>query len=59
MPKRSLSIQQRIEQLDQAIEAMLAGADSKPVDLDSGLAPLLHVAAELRDHTASQVLRND
>ncbi len=49
MPKRSQSIQQRIEQLDRSIEVMLAGGDYSSIDLGSGLAPLLHVAAALRD----------
>ena len=44
MAKRSL-----IEQLDQAIEAMLARADAKLLKVDPSLAPLLRVAADLRD----------
>jgi PhnB protein len=48
MPKRSL-----IEQLDDAVQAMLARPDAKPTGADrenaSGLAPLLRIAADLRD----------
>jgi len=44
MPKRSL-----IEQLDDAVHAMLAQPDAKIVGADSGLAPLLQIAADLRD----------
>lgn len=43
MPKRSLS-----DQLDQALEAMLVGADAKAVGIDPGLTPVLDVAGELR-----------
>ena len=44
MAKRS-----RFEQLDQAVQAMLARPDAKFVDVDPALAPLLRVAAGLRD----------
>jgi PhnB protein len=49
MPKRSPNGGQKIEQLNQAIEAMLARPDSKPGKIDAGLAPLLRIAGELRD----------
>jgi uncharacterized glyoxalase superfamily protein PhnB len=39
----------RFEQLDQAVQAMLARPDARLLDLDPALAPLLRVAAELRD----------
>lgn len=39
----------RFEQLDQAVQAMLARPDARLVDVDPALAPLLRVAAELRD----------
>jgi len=38
-----------IEQLDQAIEAMLAQPQAAPPQVDASLAPLLRIAAELRD----------
>lgn len=39
----------QFEQLDQALQAMLVRPDARLVDLDPALAPLLRVAAELRD----------
>lgn len=44
MVKRSL-----MEQLDQAIDAMLAQSYARTVEVDPSLAPLLRIAAELRD----------
>ena len=49
MPKRSLNGGQNIDQLNRAIDAMLAKPDAKPVKVDASLAPLLRVAEELRD----------
>jgi len=49
MPKRSPNGGQKIEQLNQAIEAMLARPDAKPGKIDASLAPLLRIAGELRD----------
>ena len=49
MPKRSLNGGQRIDQLNRAIDAMLATPDAKPAKIDASLAPLLRVADELRD----------
>src|SRR5581483_6267456 len=44
MAKRSL-----VEQLDQAMDAMLAQPQAAPPELEASLAPLLRIAAELRD----------
>ena len=49
MPKRSPAGKPEFEQLDRAIEAMLAGAEAEPRGTDPSLAPLLRIAAELRD----------
>jgi PhnB protein len=56
MPKRSLSgsrnpgnEQKKIEQLNKAVEAMLARADGKPPKVESGIEPLVRIAAELRN----------
>ena len=49
MPKRSLNGGQKVDQLNRAIDAMLARTDAKPVKLDASLAPLLRIADELRD----------
>jgi len=56
MPKRSLSgsrnpgnEQKKIEQLNQAVEAMLARVDGKPPKVESGIEPLVRIAAELRN----------
>lgn len=56
MPKRSLSgnrnpgnEQKKIEQLNQAVEAMRARANSKPGKVDAQLEPLVRIAAELRN----------
>jgi PhnB protein len=39
----------RIEQLERAIEALLAGADGKPVKAEAAIAPLLRLARDLRE----------
>jgi PhnB protein len=49
MPKRSLNGGQKIDQLNRAIDAMLAKRGGKPVKIDASLAPLLRIASELRD----------
>ena len=49
MPKRSLPGKPEIEQLDRAIETILARTDAEPRGADPSLAPLLRIAAELRD----------
>ncbi|MGO8793714.1 MAG: VOC family protein [Candidatus Sulfotelmatobacter sp.] len=53
MPKRSLNPgpgdTKKIEQLNKAVEAMLARADGKPPKMDKGIEPLVRVAAELRN----------
>jgi PhnB protein len=49
MPKRSLPGKPQFEQLNRAIEAILARVDVKPLALEPSLAPLLRIAAELRD----------
>jgi PhnB protein len=49
MPNRSLDRQQKIEQLDLAVDAMLAASRSKMPAVDSSLAALLDIARELRD----------
>jgi PhnB protein len=53
MPKRSLNPGKnepgKIEQLNQAVDAMLARADGKVPGLDASVEPLVRVAAELRD----------
>jgi PhnB protein len=53
MPKRSLNPGQgdlkKIEQLNKAVEAMLARADDKPPKVDKSIEPLVRIAAELRD----------
>jgi len=55
MPKRSLSgsrkpgnEQKEIEQLNKAVEAMLARVD-RPPNVESGIEPLVRIAAELRN----------
>jgi len=48
MAKRSLSIE-KIDQLNQAIEAMIAQPDAKAAKVDAELAPLLRVAAQLQE----------
>ncbi|MGA7906482.1 MAG: hypothetical protein WCA16_03670, partial [Candidatus Sulfotelmatobacter sp.] len=52
MPKRSLhpgkGEPQKIEQLNQALDVMLARADGKLGKIEAGLAPLVRVAADLR-----------
>lgn len=53
MPKRSLNPGKngpsKIEQLNRAVDAMLARSDGKPPRVDASIAPLLRVAADLRD----------
>jgi len=49
MPKRSLNGGQKIDQLNRAIDSMLAKRGAKPVKTDASLAPLLRVAEGLRD----------
>jgi PhnB protein len=49
MPKRSLNGGQKIDQLNRAIESLLAKPGAKPVNTDASLAPLLRIAGELRD----------
>jgi PhnB protein len=53
MPKRSLHQRKndpkKIEQLNQAVDAMLARADGKPPKADASIEPLLRIATELRD----------
>src|SRR5271170_6092886 len=53
MPKRSLNPPngdaKKIEQLNRAVEALLARADGKPARVDAAVEPLVRVAADLRD----------
>ena len=53
MPKRSLrpgnGDQKKIEQLNQAVDAMLARSDGRAPRVAAGIEPLLRLAAELRD----------
>ncbi len=58
MPKRSLgqgkndprnSAAKKIEQLNRAVDAVLARADGKPVQVEAGVEPLVRVAADLCD----------
>ncbi len=53
MPKRSLNPgnndTKKIEQLNKAVETMLSRADGKAPKVEAGIAPLLRVAADLRD----------
>jgi PhnB protein len=53
MPKRSLNPgnndARKVEQLNRAVEAMLARTDGKPPGVDAGIEPLLRIAADLRD----------
>ena len=44
MPKRSLDGERKVDQLNRAIESMLAKPGEKPVKTDASLAPLLRVA---------------
>lgn len=48
MTKRSLNFE-KIDQLNQAVEAMLAKPDAKPVKVDAEIAPLLRIARDLRE----------
>jgi PhnB protein len=53
MPKRSLNPgsdnTKKIEQLNQAVETMLARTDGKAPKVEAGIEPLLQIAADLRD----------
>ncbi len=58
MPKRSLgqgkndprnNDARKIEQLNRAVDALLARADGKPAKVEAGIEPLVRVAADLRD----------
>jgi PhnB protein len=53
MPKRSLKPgndeQKKIEQLNRAIDVLLARADGKPGKVDAEVEPLVRIAAELRN----------
>jgi len=53
MPKRSLNQgknePRKVEQLNRAVEVLLARADGKLPKVESGVEPLVRVAAELRD----------
>jgi PhnB protein len=53
MPKRSLhpgnGESRKIEQLNKAVDAMLARANSRPANLDRDVEPLVRIAAELRN----------
>src|SRR5258707_13747837 len=53
MPKRSLnpgnSDAKKIEQLNRAVDVLLARADGKLTKLDASVEPLARIAADLRD----------
>ena len=53
MPKRSLNPRdndvKKIEQLNRAVDAMLARSNSKPPKVEVGIEPLVRIAAELRN----------
>ncbi len=53
MPKRSLNPRnddaKKVEQLNRAIDVMLARTDGKPPQAEAGVEPLVRVAADLRD----------
>jgi PhnB protein len=56
MPKRSLSgsrnpgnESKKVEQLNKAVEAMLARVDGKPPKVEAGIEPLVRIAADLRN----------
>ena len=52
MPKRSLNPRndpKKIEQLNQAVDTMLAHSNSRPPTVEAALEPLLRIAADLRD----------
>ena len=53
MPKRSLNTgsdnTKKIEQLNKAVEAVLARVDGNPPQVESGIEPLVRIAAELRN----------
>jgi hypothetical protein len=53
MPKRSLNSgnndTRKIEQLNKAVETMLARTDGKPPKVEAGIEPLVRIAADLRD----------
>src|SRR5208282_4023454 len=53
MPKRSLNPPngdaKKIEQLNRAVEALLARADGRPAKVEASVEPLVRLAADLRD----------
>ncbi|HWW15099.1 MAG TPA: VOC family protein [Candidatus Dormibacteraeota bacterium] len=53
MPKRSLNPRsddaRKIEQLNRAVDALLARADGRPAKVEAGIEPLVRLAAGLRD----------
>jgi PhnB protein len=52
MPKRSLNLgneSKKVEQLNKAVEAMLSRVDGKSPKVESGLEPLVRIAADLRN----------
>src|SRR3977135_3322967 len=53
MPKRSLNPRdndaKKIEQLNRAVDALLAGLDGKPPKVEASIDPLVRIAADLRD----------
>src|SRR5271155_4679067 len=53
MPKRSLNPPngdaKKIEQLNRAVEALLAGADGRPEKVEASVEPLVRLAADLRN----------
>jgi PhnB protein len=53
MPKRSLNPRsddaRKIEQLNRAVDSLLARADGRPAKVEAGVEPLVRVAAGLRD----------
>lgn len=53
MPKRSLNPgsndARKVEQLNRAVEAMLARTDGKPSKVEAGIEPLVRIAADLHD----------
>jgi PhnB protein len=53
MPKRSLgqgnNDAKKVEQLNRAVDALLARADGRPAKVDANVEPLVRVAADLRD----------
>lgn len=52
MPKRSLhsgNEQKKVEQLNKAVEELLARVDGRPPKVESGIEPLVRIAADLRN----------